>query len=90
MRSRMRSILSALTILVLVLGVTPGIAWSGGHEAGEEGVVEELEDNVEHSEELLKKTYEEDRAEGQGRVEAAGNAYEAVLEAGREKPDEDK
>jgi hypothetical protein len=36
----------------------------------------------------MEKTYDEERAEGTGRVEAAGNAYEAVLEAGREKADE--
>ena len=85
MRSRTRFILSALIVLALAFGFAPGVAWAEDNEVEE--AAEELEENVEHSEELLKKTYDEDRAEGEGRVEAAGNAYEAVLEAGREKTD---
>jgi hypothetical protein len=44
-----------------------------------------LEGNVERSSETMKKTYKEKRAEGEGRVEAAGDSYEAVLEEGNEK-----
>lgn len=85
MRSRTEFTRCVSIVVVLALGIAPGIAWSEDNEVEE--AAEELEENVEHSEELLKKTYEEDRAEGEGRVEAAGNAYEAVLEAGREQAD---
>ena len=78
------ALLAALTLMI-----APAAVQAGHHLAGEaEAVAEELEDNVKHSEELTEKTYEEERAAGTGRVEAAGNAYEAVLEAGREKADE--
>ena len=85
MRSRTQFIRCASIVVVLALGSAPGIAWSEDNEV--EAAAEELEENVEHSEELLEKTYDEDRAEGEGRVEAAGNAYESVLEAGRKKAD---
>lgn len=76
-----------LTGLALILA--PGLALAGHHLANEaEAAAEEVADNVENSEELMEETYDKDRAAGEGRVEAAGNAYEAVLEAGREKADE--
>lgn len=40
--------------------------------------------NVERSAETMKETYDEKRAEGEGRVEAAGDAYNKVLEEGSE------
>jgi hypothetical protein len=78
------ALLAALTLMI-----APATLHAEHHLAGEaEAAAEELKDNVEHSEELEEKTYDDERAEGTGRVEAAGNAYEAVLEAGREKADE--
>ncbi|MDE0886643.1 MAG: hypothetical protein OSB70_14040 [Myxococcota bacterium] len=86
-----RTFVSAGTTLLtsLALMATPGAVLAGHHLVDEaEATADELEDNVEHSEELLEDTYDEDRKEGEGTVEAAGNAYEAVLEAGREKADD--
>ena len=45
----------------------------------------QIEKNVEHSVELNRETYEEKRAAGEEPIEAAGEAYEAVIEEGREK-----
>ncbi len=76
-----------LTGLALILA--PGLAQAGHHLAGEaEAAAEEVEENVENSEELMEETYDAEREDGTGRVQAAGDAYEAVLEAGREKADE--
>jgi len=44
-----------------------------------------LEGDVEKSSKTMEKTYKEKRAEGEGRVEAAGDSYEAVLQEGNEK-----
>ena len=78
------ALLAALTLMI-----APAAVHADHHLAGEaEAAAEELEENVENSEELMEKTYDQERAEGTGRVEAEGNAYEAVLEAGREKADE--
>ena len=57
------------------------------------GAAEDLghvKENVKESEEILKKTYREDRAKGEGVVEASGDAYEAVLEKGNERAAEKK
>jgi len=54
-------------------------------EAAAEAEVEVLEKNVEASSEMMKKTYEEKRAEGEGRIEAAGDSYNAVIDEGRKK-----
>jgi hypothetical protein len=57
------------------------------HQAAEavdtKGAARQLEANVEQSLETEKETYEKKRAEGEGVVEAAGDAYEAVLEEGK-------
>ncbi|MDG2333460.1 MAG: hypothetical protein P8Q97_04475 [Myxococcota bacterium] len=86
-----RTLVSAGTTLLtgLALMATPAPVLAGHHLAEEaEATADELEDNVEHSEELLEDTYDEKRKEGESVVEAAGDAYEAVLEAGREKADD--
>jgi len=86
-----RTRVSAGTALLsaLALSIAPAAAQAGHHLAEEaEAAAEEVEANVKHSEELMEKTYDEERAKGAGRVEASGDAYEAVLEAGREKADE--
>jgi uncharacterized membrane-anchored protein YhcB (DUF1043 family) len=53
-----------------------------------EDAARQLEANVEQSLETEKETYEKKRAEGEGVVEAAGDAYEAVLEEGTAKAGE--
>ena len=60
-------------------------------DSGEQRAASELEDagrtavgNVERSEKIMADTYDEEREKGQGRVEAAGDAYNAVLDAARE------
>ena len=58
-------------LVILVMSVGAGCS----DEAG----------NVEQAIETEKKTYGEKRAEGEGVVEAAGDAYDAVLEEGEEK-----
>ena len=87
MLSRIRFIGTALMVFPLAFMLNAGLASSDGQGVVEEveETADELAENVEHSEELAKKTYEADRKQGEGRVEAAGNAYEAVLEAGRDK-----
>jgi hypothetical protein len=83
-----RTLVSAGTTLLtgLALIAAPAAIQAGHHLAEEaEAGAEELEENVEHSEELMEETYDKERKEGAGVVEAAGDAYEAVLEAGSEK-----
>lgn len=60
-----------------------GFALGCGDQAGNDA--SQLEENVADSIELQRETYEEKRAEGEGAVEAAGEAYNAVLDEGREK-----
>ena len=62
--------------LALVLGCSGETAMEES-----EGMAEQLGDNVEHSGELMKETYEESRKKGEGAVEAAGDAYESVEKA---------
>jgi len=63
----------------------------GCGDADEQRAVGELEaagktaaGNVEHSDKIMADTYDEERKQGEGAVEAAGDAYNAVLDAGRE------
>lgn len=90
MLSRIRFVGTALLVLPMAFMVGSGVARSDGPGVADEveETAEELKENIEHSDELAKKTYESDRKQGEGRVEAAGNAYEAVLEAGRDKSEE--
>jgi membrane-bound ClpP family serine protease len=53
----------------------------GGIEAAADEVVE----NIERSQNSMDETYEQDRAAGESVAEAAGDAYEAVLEIPEEK-----
>jgi len=59
-----------------------------GVEATAEAAGRTLEGNVERSVEVGKETYEGDRDQGEGVVESAGDAYNAVLDETRKK-DED-
>lgn len=92
-----RRIAHVLLIGPIAICLGASSSFAGHHEAAEkvggpvekiEVTAEELEENVEHSEKLMKKTYEADRKEGESVVEASGDAYEAVLEAGREKSED--
>ena len=91
-RRAMTSGILALTLMV-VLG---DVALADHHEQSDpskvekveeavEAEVEVLEKNVETSNEIMEKTYEEKRAEGEGRIEAAGDSYNAVIDEGRKK-----
>ncbi len=89
MTNRTRVPTGTALLATLALMIAPATVQADHHLAEEaEAAAEEVEANVEHSEELMEKTYDEERAEGTGRVEASGDAYEAVLEAGRKKADE--
>ncbi len=89
MTNRTRIPTGTALLATLALMIAPPAVQAGHHLADEaEAAAEEVEANVEHSEELMEKTYDEERADGTGRVEASGDAYQAVLEAGREKADE--
>ena len=78
--------LSLLFAGLLALGVATGC---GETEKEAEKAAAELEKgaetaaaNVERSAETMKETYDEKRAAGEGRVQAAGDAYNEVLEEG--------
>jgi hypothetical protein len=89
MTSRTRVLSLAAFAAAIALILAPATLQAGHHLAHEaKAAAEEIEDNVENSEKLMEETYDKDRAEGEGVVEASGDAYEAVLEAGREKADE--
>jgi hypothetical protein len=89
MKTRVRVSVAGALITGIALIFAPATLQAGHHLAGEaEAAGEEVEENVEHSEKLMEETYESEREAGTGSVEAAGDAYEAVLEAGREKADE--
>jgi len=75
----MRSAVIGCLLGTLIGGVALGCGDQAGNDASQ------LEENVADSIELQRDTYAEKRAEGEGVVEAAGEAYEAVLEEGREK-----
>jgi len=62
------------------------------HEVREHGLVgaieegaQVLEENVQHSTIVAKDTYRAEREQGVGRIQAAGDAYEAVLEIPKKK-----
>lgn len=80
----------AALLSCVVLGLSTLSACSGGDEAKVDSTAKELEGNVEQSGQIMKEEWAADRAEGEGVVESAGNAYEGVLEEGREKAEEKK
>ena len=43
-------------------------------------IADEAAANVENANELMEETYKKSRAEGEGRIEAAGDAYNALLD----------
>lgn len=76
----MRELVHATAIATLLF------AAACSQEQSAEAVAEDLADNVERSAEIEKDTYDEARERGEGAVQAAGEAYEAVLEV----PDEEE
>ncbi len=83
--SRWTGLFVALCALMLALGGLSACTASEREEV--EAGARELGDNVEESGRIMKDTWDKDRAEGEGAVESAGDAYEGVLEEGREKAD---
>ena len=43
-------------------------------------LADEAAANIENANELMEETYKKSRAEGEGRIEAAGDAYNALLD----------
>lgn len=76
---------STLLCVILALAIGPGCSTSEEQSALEDPAV--IGGNIEESGRIMKDTWEEDRAQGEGVVESAGNAYEGVLEEGRKKAD---
>lgn len=86
-------------VRIAALGLILAVAWFGvacGDESGE-GVAAEatdavekaakgLEENIEKSNRVYEETYDEARERGEDAIDAAGDAYNAVLEI----PEEEK
>jgi hypothetical protein len=72
-----------LAVLGLAL-ITAGGCSSEREEARQDAgaTVDQVEDRVENSTERMEKQYDESRKQGEGRVESAGEGYDAVLDAG--------
>jgi len=76
----------ALVFGALALAVTVGCSEQSAKDAVQsaeehmDAAGEKLEENVDRSNEILEETYDKARAEGEGAVEAAGDAYNAMLE----------
>lgn len=97
---RIRTLMTRVSLVMALMVAPAGGAFAGHHEHGEHGDhegameraedsaaadAEELEENVEDAAAVTKATYDAERAAGEGRVEAAGDAYTAVVEEGRKK-----
>ena len=83
--SHWNGLLGTLSALMLALGGLSTCSASEQEEA--EAGARQLGDNVEESGRIMKDTWDKDRAEGEGAIEAAGDAYNAVLDEGRKKAD---
>ena len=88
MRSRMGPLCSLLLITAFTLGLAAAPAWSGHHEE-DKTPADVAETNIDDSEEIMEKTYEEARAAGEGPIEASGDAYNAVLDENIKKADDE-
>lgn len=97
---RIRTLMTRVALVMALMVAPVGGAFAGHHEHGEHGDhegameraedtaaadAEQLEENVEDAAAVTKATYDAERAAGEGRVEAAGDAYTAVVEEGRKK-----
>lgn len=78
--------MSLITFLACCLASGP--AWAGHHEE-DETPADVAETNIEQSEEIMEETYEEARAAGEGPIQAAGDAYNAVLDENIKKADDE-
>ena len=52
-------------------------------------MADEAAANIENANELMEETYKKSREEGEGRVEAAGDAYNALLDENLKKAGDD-
>ena len=98
---RIRTRMTSAALVTALIVAPGGVAFAGHHEQGgqqsklekaEDAVAAEaktLEENVENSNEIMKDTYDAKRLEGESRLEAAGDAYTEVVEAGQKKAEED-
>ena len=97
---RIQTLMTRVSLVMALMVAPVGGAFAGHHEHGEHGdhegamelaedtvaaEAEELEENVEDADAVMKKTYDAERAAGEGRGEAAGDADTAVVEEGRKK-----
>ncbi len=84
MRVRTATVTSVLLACVLACGLATGCgeAEKGGEKAAAdvESAGDTAASNLERSADTMKETYDEKRKEGEGRVEAAGDAYNEMLE----------
>ena len=70
-----------------------GLAIGCGQDEARKDVkhaAEGVRENAKDATEVYEETYKEDRKKGEGRVEAAGDAYEAVLEVPKERTEADE
>ena len=80
---------SSLSLITFMLCCfVSGPAWSGNHEE-DKTPADVAETNIEHSEEIMDETYEASRAAGEGPIQAAGDAYNAVLDENIKKADDE-
>ena len=88
MASRMGPV-SFLSLITFLMGcLVSGPALSGNHEE-DKTPADVAETNIENSEEIMEETYEASRAAGEGPIQAAGAAYNAVLDENIKKADEE-
>ena len=98
MRIRTLTTKAALVMVLLFAPATVAVAGHGEHEDHDshkgamdhaedavEAEAEAVEENVENAGAVMKGAYGKARAAGEGRIEAAGDGYTAVVEAGRDK-----
>ncbi|MCH2171748.1 hypothetical protein MK489_13275 [Myxococcota bacterium] len=71
---------------VWMIGLISAIALGIGNGCGEtESAARDAGANVENAGQTLRDTYEKDRKKGEGAYEAAGDAYDELLEVGENK-----
>lgn len=79
MPSRRGPVLSVFQIVLMVSGLAFVVACSPSNEE-DSSLADKAAANIENANELMEETYEKSREEGEGRVEAAGDAYNALLD----------
>ena len=79
MLSRRGPLSSVVPIVFLVSGLAfaPACSDTSGQDPT---LADKAAANIENADEIMEETYKKSRAEGEGRIEAAGDAYNAVLD----------